>query len=1098
MKSKIDGDQKARLKAINPDKSFIVKAPAGSGKTGLLVMRYLKLLSQADFPEEIVAITFTRKSSTEMRNQIKDVLKSAYVDKVPENKFEEDQIKLAKDVLKRDKEHQWSLLDSPERLRIQTIDGLSAFLTKRMPLLAKFGAQPEVTDDAEHLYMLAAEETLNLFNNDEKFINSIKEIILHFGNDIQKIKNSISNMMQTRDIWLHQVTAKHSTVEMKKDLIKLIENYLKMVVEIFPLEYQEKLIKLLRYAAKNMNSIHTKSLSKSVFSDCGVDHLIYWHAISKLLLTDKGTWRKQFDKRNGFPANGKKEKTEIKNLVEKLQQIELLEKRLGKINDLPTNDSLDAGWGLIDLAKELLKIAAAQLEIIFSEHNLIDFTGVSQHAVSTLGEDDNPTNLALTLDYQIKHLLVDEVQDVSESQYELLRRLTCEWSADDSRTLFLVGDPQQAIYRFRGAEVRFFLEIFKDKRLGNIPLEPLEINKNFRASSGLVNWVNEIFSIIFSEENIIEGSVSFMQSKPIKPQLQNSVNYYSINNHRDEARKIIEIIKKIKKVKSEKETIAILARNRSHLVDILPALQFEKITFDAIDIDELSNEPIIEDLFSLTRAFLFHADRSSWLACLRAPWCGLTMNSMCILFEENKKKTIWECINNDEIISQLEKNELQRLERFKLNMKIAIDQYGKPIRDILEAFWYRLGGPSTLKNKNELRYVKDYFSLLDEVSMGGTVVDCQVLKRRLKALHTEFKSSLEENTDSVKVMTMHKAKGLEFDYVILPGLNRKSGSSESPLLTTYSGSSLVAVKPNLKEEKTIYHFISSIKKREEYNEQKRILYVAVTRAMKQLHLVSSNANKSIAGSSFSYLFPACGDHFIKNLEKNEQDIAINSDIPEQKIRRLKDNWKLPENIKTNFNWHPPIENQIEDSSKFIEFEWAGETIKNVGIIVHRIIQEIAENGLNSWDKERLISEEENFKRMLKQYGVPLEDREKAMKYINDALTNFLNDERGRWILSDKHFDQHNEYAVTGVINDKLVNGILDRTFLDENKTRWVIDYKISRHEGGDIDWFIDEQKKRYQPKLEEYAALMKGFGDNEIKLGLYFPLLNGWREWKYQ
>ena len=112
-----------------------------------------------------------------------------------------------------------------------------------------------------------------------------------------------------------------------------IENYLKMVVEIFPLEYQEKLIKLLRYASKNMNSIHTKSLSKSVFSDCSVEHLIYWHAISKLLLTDKGTWRKQFDKRNGFPANGKKEKTEIKNLVEKLQQIELQEKRHQKLSN---------------------------------------------------------------------------------------------------------------------------------------------------------------------------------------------------------------------------------------------------------------------------------------------------------------------------------------------------------------------------------------------------------------------------------------------------------------------------------------------------------------------------------------------------------------------------------------------------------------------------------------------------------------------------------------------------------------------------------------------------------------------------------------------
>ena len=66
---------------------------------------------------------------------------------------------------------------------------------------------------------------------------------------------------------------------------------------------------------------------------------------------------------------------------------------------------------------------------------------------------------------------------------------------------------------------------------------------------------------------------------------------------------------------------------------------------------------------------------------------------------------------------------------------------------------------------------------------------------------------------------------------------------------------------------------------------------------------------------------------------------------------------------------------------------------------------------------------------------------------------------------------------------KFVNGILDRTFLDENKTRWVIDYKISRHEGGDIDWFIDEQKKRYQPKLEEYAALMKGFGAGTAGVG---------------
>ena len=165
MKSKMDEDQRARLRAIEPDKSFIVKAPAGSGKTGLLVKRYLRLLSLAESPEEIVAITFTRKASTEMRNQIQDALESALTKKKPENEYEEDRIKFATDVLKQDKKKKWHLFDSPDRLRIQTIDGVSTFLTQRMPILAKFGAQPDVTEDAKYLYKLATTDTFNLLFN---------------------------------------------------------------------------------------------------------------------------------------------------------------------------------------------------------------------------------------------------------------------------------------------------------------------------------------------------------------------------------------------------------------------------------------------------------------------------------------------------------------------------------------------------------------------------------------------------------------------------------------------------------------------------------------------------------------------------------------------------------------------------------------------------------------------------------------------------------------------------------------------------------------------------------------------------------------------
>ena len=197
-------------------------------------------------------------------------------------------------------------------------------------------------------------------------------------------------------------------------------------------------------------------------------------------------------------------------------------------------------------------------------------------------------------------------------------------------------------------------------------------------------------------------------------------------------------------------------------------------------------------------------------------------------------------------------------------------------------------------------------------------------------------------------------------------------------------------------------------------------------------------------------------------------------------------------------WTPPIENITEDDHEVTEFKWAGETIKIVGIVVHRTLQQIAEDGTGNWTTDRLKSEEKNFKKLLHQYGVPLDEREKALNYIFDALTNILNDECGQWILSNVHDGQHNEYPVSGVVNNRLIKRVIDRTFLDKDRVRWIIDYKTSPHEGTDLDDFLNKQKEKYKPQLEEYAALMEGFGDKKIKLGLYFPLLKGWREWEYK
>ncbi|MGA9032056.1 MAG: UvrD-helicase domain-containing protein, partial [Sulfuricaulis sp.] len=143
-------DAAARARALTPDQSFIVQAPAGSGKTELLTQRYLRLLSCVDHPEEIVAITFTRKAANEMRNRVLEALEKAKGPR-PEMPNEATTWELAKAALARDETEGWNVIASPERLRVSTIDSFCAALTRQMPMLSHLGAPPAVVEDAEVL-----------------------------------------------------------------------------------------------------------------------------------------------------------------------------------------------------------------------------------------------------------------------------------------------------------------------------------------------------------------------------------------------------------------------------------------------------------------------------------------------------------------------------------------------------------------------------------------------------------------------------------------------------------------------------------------------------------------------------------------------------------------------------------------------------------------------------------------------------------------------------------------------------------------------------------------------------------------------------------
>jgi ATP-dependent exoDNAse (exonuclease V) beta subunit len=130
-------------------------------------------------------------------------------------------------------------------------------------------------------------------------------------------------------------------------------------------------------------------------------------------------------------------------------------------------------------------------------------------------------------------------------------------------------------------------------------------------------------------------------------------------------------------------------------------------------------------------------------------------------------------------------------------------------------------------------------------------------------------------------------------------------------------------------------------------------------------------------------------------------------------------------------------------------------------------------------------------------GVPESELSNAVSRVDSALSQSLRNERGSWILSDQHQDAKSEYALSSVLNNKLVNVIIDRTFVDADGNRWIIDYKTGMHSGADTEEFLDREQERYCRQLERYAAIFSKLEDRPIKLGLYFPLMSGWRSWDF-
>lgn len=300
-------DYHQRQRALNPSQSFIVQAPAGSGKTELLVRRYLVLLAHAhQAPEEIIAITFTRKAAAEMRHRVIEALKLATLPP-PDDTYRLQTWEIAHAALMQDSRLKWNLLNNPNRLRIQTIDSLCLHLTHQMPLLSGFGTRPNILEDASDFYLETARTIIANLEEKNSYSKALAELLLHLDNQIEHIENLFIRMLRSRDQWLPYLMVRQKN-RLPDEFKKILENGLQNIVlealilcqQNIPADCLDELLTLLNFASENMQEINPNSLISKCSGNSSEDYLM-WLGIAELLLTQENTWRTKIDKRVGFP-----------------------------------------------------------------------------------------------------------------------------------------------------------------------------------------------------------------------------------------------------------------------------------------------------------------------------------------------------------------------------------------------------------------------------------------------------------------------------------------------------------------------------------------------------------------------------------------------------------------------------------------------------------------------------------------------------------------------------------------------------------------------------------------------------------------------------
>ncbi len=1127
-------DAAAREAALDISQSFLVEAPAGSGKTGLLIQRFLKLLASDSVtdPAQVLAITFTRKATSEMLDRVLAQLASAAAGTEPANA-------LAEAVLARDAQLGWNLLDNPNRLNIRTIDSISGEIAGALPILSGSGGGMKPSEDAGTLHAEAARRTMMLLGGADRSLNvALEVLLLHRDGNLANCEELIASMLKTRDQWGELIPLSRSELDDRflDDVIlpkldRALDRAICRALTKLSTGIPQPILRQLCELAAEMGHAEGYEGNPSPIALCAgramppeekSAHLEHWRALVDLLLTRDGGYRapKGINKRNVRFQIQSQHTKELVEIIDAVRRDDHLRETLCGVRTLPPAEYPREQWPVTKALFHVLSRALAELQLVFAERGECDFAEVGLLARTALRNDGALDDLTAANGHGLQHLLVDEMQDTSSAQYEFIQLLTRRWDGH-SQTVFLVGDPKQSIYLFRQARVERFIRTLAASQLGDLPLTVLRLTANFRSLPGLVEAFNDDFSLIFPPQ-ADPGQpelVPYQPASAVRTGIGRRIWHTATvptgdpmavrearTRHAQEVRATVEGWRS----QHGAAKIAVLVRSRSHLLQIVAAFKQEPaIPYRAVEIESLAERPEILDLLALTRALLHPADRTAWLAILHSPACGLSLADLHRLAAAESEATLFELMNTRG--DELSDDGIARLQPFWQVISHELKQRGRlRISQWVSRTWRAFRYPDAF-NAEELANAETFFRLLDQLEKPGAAFDLARLQEKVAKLY----AAPSVTPDAVDLMTLHKAKGLEWDLVLVPALERIGRNSFGTLLQwlesgpedasdeEIAAGILAPIAGKGQATQDLNRWMRSIESAREAAERKRLFYVACTRAREELHLFAAPAMKNdgtisaVSGSLLHAAWPAAEQWFAAPAAQVIQmpqpqileRLAASAPSPRFVLRLPQRQSEAPLAVEPDF------------AQRQFERPEGGFAARAFGNAMHAFLELAAKRMADGATFDLLLSHLPHWQprvtAVLRAAGLAPAEIARLAANILRGLTRTLEDAEGRWVLA-AHPQGESESALASA--EMAIR--LDRSFMAGARPLtagtdhlWIVDYKTASHGADGLDEFLAGEKTKYAGQLETYARAIAG---DQVRVGLYYPMIPKLVWWKLE